>query len=151
MSPKSSARYQMVYMRAPFAHLDPMQRLFALTVDGSESLTFPAAAPLRWVSIKDWAKSQSYDNGGSIATLETSVAQLSLNWGSQCLRGVSWEASLWESLAGREGRTGWRERCSQNSCQVITFEFKPCVSPHEWEDKHPITSYSNVHPGFWPM
>ncbi|CAK9099982.1 Serine/threonine-protein kinase mph1 [Durusdinium trenchii] len=23
--------YQMIYMRAPFAHLDPMQRLFALT------------------------------------------------------------------------------------------------------------------------
>lgn len=31
--------YQMVYMRAPFAHLDPMQRLFALT-DPSVSVEF---------------------------------------------------------------------------------------------------------------
>ena len=46
MLPKSS-RYQMVYMRAPFAHLDPMQRLFALTADGSESLIFPVATALR--------------------------------------------------------------------------------------------------------
>ncbi|CAE7650264.1 mph1 [Symbiodinium sp. CCMP2592] len=28
--------YQMVYMKAPFAHLDPMQRLFALTVTRSD-------------------------------------------------------------------------------------------------------------------
>ncbi|CAJ1345860.1 unnamed protein product [Effrenium voratum] len=32
--------YQMVYMRAPFAHLDPMQRLFALT-DPNVSVEFP--------------------------------------------------------------------------------------------------------------
>ncbi|CAE7383908.1 mph1, partial [Symbiodinium sp. CCMP2456] len=28
--------YQMVYMKAPFAHLDPMQRLFALTATRSD-------------------------------------------------------------------------------------------------------------------
>eukprot|EP00913_Durusdinium_trenchii_P020489 g19248.t1 len=34
--------YQMIYMRAPFAHLDPMQRLFALT-DPNVSVEFPAS------------------------------------------------------------------------------------------------------------
>ena len=44
-------RYQMVYMRAPFAHLDPMQRLFVLTV--GRPLFKSTGVPLR-IMVRFW-------------------------------------------------------------------------------------------------